>query len=218
MSHPRNPAAVPATDPASADALPVIAYAVLASLVHEPQSGYQLSQLFGPPRNFMWEAKHSQVYPTLSLLTRRDYVVHTDVEQANRPTKKVYQATPEGRAALREWAMSEPTHIPVRDEFSLRLSAIGLLSPQEAVAMLEQQIALVTSEIQAIEDHLADFAQRFALPDPVPANHRQYGLWSAIRLSCELKKTTVAWYRGMAQDLANVPPSRSRGVRRPGSA
>lgn len=191
------PDAVPETAPADEDLLPTIAYAVLGSLVHEPQSGYQLSQLFGPPRNFMWEAKHSQVYPTLSLLTRKGYVVHTNVEQANRPMKKVYQVTSEGRLALRSWAMSTPAHIPVRDEFSLRLSALCLLSSEEATSLLEQQIALVKSEIQAIEEHLADFALRFALPNPVPTDHREYGLWSAVRLSCELKKTTVAWYQKM---------------------
>lgn len=194
----------PETATVPGDALPTIAYAVLTSLVHEPHSGYELSQLFGPPRNYMWEAKHSQVYPTLSLLTRKGYVVYVDVEQSNRPAKKVYQATPEGQAALREWALSGPTHVPVRDEFSLRLAALCTLASEEAITMLEQQIALVSQEIGAIEAHLADFTRRFALPDPMPPDHREYGLWSAIRLSCELKKATVAWYRNMHLEFSRL--------------
>jgi PadR family transcriptional regulator AphA len=185
-------------------ALPTIAYAILASLVHEPHSGYELSQLMGPPRNYMWEAKHSQVYPALSLLAREGLVSYSDVPQQTRPDKKVYRSTPAGRAALRAWAFSGPTHVPVRDEFSLRLAALCMLSPDEATAVLEQQIALVATEVAAIDAHLEDFAQRFALPDPVPPDHKEYGLWAAIRLSRELKKTTLAWYRSMKRDLARA--------------
>lgn len=209
----------PETTTVVSEALPTIAYAVLTSLVHEPHSGYELSQLFGPPRNYMWEAKHSQVYPTLSLLTRKGYVGYVDVEQLNRPAKKVYRATPEGQAALRKWTLGGPIHVPVRDEFSLRLAALCTLRPEEAVTMLEGQVTLVSREIEAIEAHLADFNRRFALPDPLSPDHREYGLWSAIRLSCEVKKATIAWYRNMSAEFSRLnqagpdaksPPLRAR--------
>lgn len=200
----RSPQNIEETPAEQAEALPTIAYAILASLVHEPHSGYELSQLMGPPRNYMWEAKHSQVYPALSLLTRKGLVTYSDVAQRLRPDKKVYRSTPAGRAALRTWAASGPVHVPVRDEFSLRLAALCTLSRVEAKAMLEQQIAQVSSEIAAIDAHLDDFARRFNLPDPVQTDHKEYGLWSAIRLSRELKRTTLAWYRSMKRDLSRA--------------
>lgn len=198
----KSPAPTDFISNAVVEAMPTVAYAVLASLVHEPHSGYGLSQLFGPPRNFMWEAKHSQVYPTLSLLQRRGYVDYIDVEQWDRPAKKVYQITSEGKAALQSWARSGPVHVPVRDEFSLRLTALCTLTREEAIAMLGKQIALISEEIEAIEAHLADFTKRFDLPDPMTPDHQEYGLWSAIRLSCEMKKTAIAWYQRMGCDLS----------------
>lgn len=183
--------------------VPTIGYAILTSLAHHPHTGYELSQLMGPPKNFIWEAQHSQVYPTLRVLTRHGYVMFTDIQQESRPDKKLYKITDRGLEALQVWARKGPTHVPVRDEFSLKMAAVRFLPPREAVAVLARQIDFVNGEIEAIELHLSDFASRFRLPDPVPSDHQQFCLLSAIRLSRDVKIVAVAAYQRLLEQLAD---------------
>ncbi|MBR0706988.1 PadR family transcriptional regulator [Bradyrhizobium liaoningense] len=187
--------------------VPTIGYAILTSLAHHPHTGYELTQLMGPPRNYMWEARHSQVYPTLQLLTRYGYVAFEDVQQDSRPDKKVYEITGPGIEALRNWAKKGPTHVPVRDEFSVKMAALRMLSPGEAVAVLTRQIELVEGEIAAINLHLVDFARRLDIPEPPPSDHRQFCLISAIRLSRDLKITAADAYRKLLDDLSRQEES-----------
>lgn len=182
--------------------IPTIGFAILTSLAHHPHTGYELTQLMGPPRNYMWEARHSQVYPTLQLLTRYGYVAFEDVQQESRPDKKIYEVTGRGLEALRDWAKEGPTHVPVRDEFSVKMAALRVLAPSEAIAVLNRQIELVEGEIAAINLHLIDFARRLHIPEPAPSDHHQFCLLSAIRLSRDIKIASVDAYRRLVQHLA----------------
>ncbi|MCG2628243.1 MULTISPECIES: PadR family transcriptional regulator [Bradyrhizobium] len=197
---------------ATPPAIPTLGYVILTSLAHHPHTGYELTQLMGPPRNYMWEAKHSQVYPTLQLLAEHGYVTFEDIAQESKPDKKVYEVTERGLEALKEWARKGPTHVPVRDEFSVKMAALRLLPPSEAVAVLNRQIELVEGEIAAINLHLVDFVDRFRLPEPAQSNHRQFCLLSAIRLSRDLKLTAMEAYRKLAGELsrATEPAKASR--------
>lgn len=205
------------TSTAALPRVPTIGYSILTSLAHHPHTGYELTQLMGPPKNYMWEARHSQVYPTLQLLARYDYVTFKDVRQESRPDKKVYEVTSRGLEALRSWAAKGPTHVPVRDEFSVKMAALRLLQPSEAAAVLKRQIELVEGEIAAIDLNLKDFARRLDIPDPVPSHHHQFCLISAIRLSRDLKITAVEAYRRLLSDLLReqeaVQPNRKQSKR-----
>lgn len=157
----------------------------------------------GPPKNFMWQARHSQVYPALQLLARQGLVVFRDVPQEGKPAKKIYEITEKGLEALRAWARKGPTQVPVRDEFSLKMAALRTLPIQQAIDVLALQIDLVEGEIEEIEAHLDEFSRRMKLPNPVPSNHRQFCLISAIRLSRDLKITAVAAYRRLLAELSS---------------
>src|SRR5439155_23190567 len=63
-----------------------------------------------------------QVYTTLERLARDGLIACEVVSQAERPDKKVYALTGEGRRHLREW-LAEPSHLDLglRDEAYLKL-------------------------------------------------------------------------------------------------
>jgi DNA-binding PadR family transcriptional regulator len=185
---------------------PTIGYVILAALFHlERTTGYELSQLMGPPRNFMWEAKHSQVYPTLDLLTQLKYVKFSSVRQSKKPDKKVYRITAKGIAALRAWAKRGPTHVPVKDEFSMRMAVLCTLPPEEAATVLRWQIEQVQQEIDTIEAHIVDFRRRYRLPEPAPPTHKEYGLYCAICHSRDVKELAVKRYRRILEEMKAAP-------------
>lgn len=113
---------------------------LLALLAKEPAHGYELKQsleqIFGdayPSPNI------GQIYVTLGRLEKDGLVRAVDVEQSNRPNKKVYYLTAAGREALDTWA-DEPTDGPrVRDEFFMKLVLAPMTGLADRMALVNRQ-------------------------------------------------------------------------------
>ncbi|ADG87595.1 PadR family transcriptional regulator [Thermobispora bispora] len=113
---------------------------LLALLAKEPAHGYELKQsleaIFGsayPSPNI------GQIYVTLNRLEKDGYVRSVDVEQSNRPNKKVYYLTAAGREALEQW-IDEPTEGPrVRDEFFMKLILAPMTGLSDPMALINRQ-------------------------------------------------------------------------------
>ncbi|MFE9773576.1 PadR family transcriptional regulator [Streptomyces sp. NPDC005931] len=113
---------------------------LLALLARGPAHGYELKQdleqLLGsayPQPNI------GQIYVTLGRLEKSGLIEGEDVEQANRPNKKVYHLTEAGHEALRAWYEETADEPRVRDEFFLKLA----LAPQAGLA---DQFALINNQ------------------------------------------------------------------------
>ncbi|MER7127365.1 PadR family transcriptional regulator [Streptosporangium saharense] len=113
---------------------------LLALLAKEPAHGYELKQaleqIFGrayPPPNI------GQIYVTLGRLEKDGLVRAVDVEQSNRPNKKVYYLTAAGRDALDVW-VDEPSEGPrVRDEFFMKLVLAPMTGIADRMALINRQ-------------------------------------------------------------------------------
>ncbi|MEV4093400.1 PadR family transcriptional regulator [Streptosporangium saharense] len=113
---------------------------LLALLAKEPAHGYELKQaleqIFGrayPPPNI------GQIYVTLGRLEKDGLVRAVDVEQSNRPNKKVYYLTAAGRDALDVW-VDEPTEGPrIRDEFFMKLVLAPMTGIADRMALINRQ-------------------------------------------------------------------------------
>lgn len=130
---------------------------LLALLAKEPAHGYELKQaleqIFGsayPPPNI------GQIYVTLGRLEKDGLVRSVDVEQANRPNKKVYYITAAGLERLAAW-VEEPTEGPrLRDEFFMKL----VLAPRTGIA---DRLALINRQRRhylGLMRELNDLAER----------------------------------------------------------
>jgi DNA-binding PadR family transcriptional regulator len=117
-----------------------VRHPLLALLAKEPAHGYELKQsleaIFGsayPSPNI------GQIYVTLNRLEKDGYVRSVDVEQSNRPNKKVYYLTAAGREALEQW-IDEPTEGPrVRDEFFMKLILAPMTGLSDPMALINRQ-------------------------------------------------------------------------------
>ena len=68
----------------------------------------------------------------LASLEQEGHVAFVHVPQSDKPDKKVYSITEQGKDALREW-IAEPTDDPVtRDELALKVYCIGLVDKEQA--------------------------------------------------------------------------------------
>ncbi|VBB07548.1 transcription regulator padr n-terminal [Lucifera butyrica] len=98
-------------------------FAVLGILTYSPMTGYNLGKIFNKSVNYSWTASLSQIYRELSTLEKKGYVSSNIQQQDDRPDKKIYCITEDGKRAFDAWLTNFPEIFlsPKRDEFALRL-------------------------------------------------------------------------------------------------
>jgi DNA-binding PadR family transcriptional regulator len=127
-------------------------YPFLALLARAPAHGYELRQALGrqfgsllPPLNA------GQIYTTLARLERDGLVRGTDVEGDTR-SKRVYELTEEGRAALSEWIASPAPGARLKDEFFMKLVLAGLTGVTNPKALIDRQRREYLQTLRDLDD------------------------------------------------------------------
>ena len=117
-------------------------YMILGLLIDRPMHGYELFQQI--EQGIMHEIVHvemSQMYAFLKKLERLNYI-HAQIKlQGNRPPRKTFQISEDGRNIFLHWlnqAAEKPRDI--RLVFLLKLYFIQKLQPNHTEQLLEQQI------------------------------------------------------------------------------
>ncbi|MGB2984873.1 MAG: PadR family transcriptional regulator [Phycisphaerae bacterium] len=97
-------------------------YAILGLLADGPLHGYELKARYDGELVPSGKLNFGQVYPTLDRLQRDGWVEHDVVSQQERPDKKVFGLTDEGRRQLGVW-LETPTKLSLetRNETFLKL-------------------------------------------------------------------------------------------------
>ncbi len=113
---------------------------LLALLAKEPAHGYELKQALEQTFGSAYPSPNiGQIYVTLGRLEKDGLIRAVDVEQSNRPNKKVYYLTAKGRDVLTLW-VDEPTEGPrVRDEFFMKLVLAPLTGIADRMALISRQ-------------------------------------------------------------------------------
>lgn len=116
----------------------MVEYVVLAALVHEPRSGYDLTKWLTRVASHFWPVVHSGIYPALAVLEAEGLVHYEAVASEQGPERKVYSLTVRGREELLAWVDSPAPTAQVRDEQLVRALCYGYLPREEALARLAQ--------------------------------------------------------------------------------
>lgn len=145
-------------------------FPILAVLSRGPAHGYELKQEMEQQLGEVWPPINiGQVYTTLGRLERDGLIHATDVEQSDRPNKRVYALTGSGREALQIW-LGEPAVRPrVRDDFVLKLvlaGLAGLADPQELIERQRSEYLQALRELDTLSRRLdgqASLAERLVI-------------------------------------------------------
>jgi PadR family transcriptional regulator AphA len=119
-----------------------LTYALLSLLSRGEASGYDLSKLLQGPESGsvirFWYAGHPQVYRELATMERRGLVTHRVVPQSQRPSRKVFTITQEGRHELLRWLRAPHVSEHHNSVTALKTFSLHLLPVEEAVAKLDE--------------------------------------------------------------------------------
>ncbi|HMR33264.1 MAG TPA: PadR family transcriptional regulator [Geminicoccaceae bacterium] len=113
----------------------------LGVLTERAMSGYEIKKHFEEAFRHFFAAGFGSIYPALAELAREGLVTVENVEQVNRPDKKVYRITPAGRGQLQqELMLADPVH-RLRSEFLVLMYFSHLLPPEHVGRLIDRRIS-----------------------------------------------------------------------------
>jgi DNA-binding PadR family transcriptional regulator len=131
-------------------------YPLLGLLAQQPAHGYELHQRLTSEFGQIWHISLSQTYNILKRLESQGAIAGEDEEQENRPPRRYFHLTEEGRQRFLVWLDSTVgcSTRAIRIEFLTRLAFAESLRPELVADLLERQIAEIKSGMARLEKSL----------------------------------------------------------------
>lgn len=153
---------------ASKEKLP---YIILGLLKEAPLSGYDLKIKFEQEIGEFWQAKTSQIYPSLKTLLE-DGAVELSQEIVGARKKKIYHITEKGRTALAKWMLSPIEEFPVqKDEFMLRLYFQKKTELTELRSLIMSELVMHQSKLYHLQERQKIL---FDTPEKIAEDHGHF--------------------------------------------
>ncbi|WP_149180152.1 PadR family transcriptional regulator [Streptomyces sp. TRM49041] len=121
-------------------------HAVLAALLDEELSGYQLAKAFDLGVANFWHARPQQLYAELARLENDGLVAGREVVQDNRPNKRLFRVTDAGLAELEEFAAGSAKPSFVRDDLVVKVQAADHVDTGRLIAQLAERAAFAQAK------------------------------------------------------------------------
>jgi DNA-binding PadR family transcriptional regulator len=179
------------SDVSGRPAVPTLAYAILALLVRESLTGYEVSRQLRDPIGLFWQAAHSQIYPVLARIDSLGWAAVTSGPGPGPRPRKRYEVTAAGLAALRAW-VEAPADRRGRDELLLRVYASWVASPSATLGFLReaemrhaQQLAIYLERRAAVRDRCG----------PGPPGTADFADYATLRRGIGYERGRLAWVR-----------------------
>ena len=175
-------------------------HAILGFLNYHPYTGYDLKKIFDTSVHHFWQADQSQIYRTLNRLTEQGFVVMEKVPQEDRPDRKVYNITTEGKEALVEWLSGPPPMGGPRSAPLVQVFFSGQLSDEEALAKFESFAAMmraILGQYDQIPDQLGPFQEE--IPSP-----REHYFWLlTLENGVRNMRANLEWAESVIERIKN---------------
>ncbi|WP_153445852.1 PadR family transcriptional regulator [Vibrio algicola] len=173
-------------------------HVILTILSQKEATGYDITKAFSQQAGQYWKASHQQVYRELSKMLAKEWVTCEELLQVGKPDKKVYAITPYGSKALEMWFELPMSHTELRDEFSAKLMACTVQSPQPLIEQLERLIP----ENEALLLHYQQLDARYSLQSTLSASLRLERL--TVRRNLIERQSWLTWAIDVKQELESI--------------
>lgn len=126
-------------------------HAVLAALLDEELSGYQLAKAFDTGVANFWHALPQQLYAELARLEKEGLIAGREVVQDSRPNKRLFQVTEAGLAEIEQFAANATKPSFIRDDLLVKVQAADHVDTEELVTQLTERAALAEAKIELFD-------------------------------------------------------------------
>src|SRR5213593_372843 len=115
-------------------------HALLGFLNYGPMTGYELKKFFDHSVAHFWNAELSQIYPSLKQLESEGLVEMKVDVQEDRPNRKVYTITADGREELVEWLGRPAEADQLREPLLVKVFFGSAGGKEEILAVLRHRV------------------------------------------------------------------------------
>lgn len=129
-------------------------HAVLAALLDEELSGYQVTKAFAAGVANFWHALPQQVYAELARLEKEGLVAGREVVQEARPNKRLFRVTGEGLAELESFASTAAKPSFLREDLLVQVQAADHLDTDVLIERLTERFAFAEAKAALFEEQL----------------------------------------------------------------
>ncbi|MEN6553831.1 MAG: PadR family transcriptional regulator [Methanobacterium sp.] len=169
--------------------------AILGLLTYRPLTGYGLKKIFDKSISHVWAASLSQIYRELSALEKKGYVQSTIKKQEDRPDKKIYNITEEGKNAFQEWLkdFSGTFSSTKRDEFMLKIFFGSKLEKEQLITEFNQFILQKKEYLKSLKEIEKNFG-RYRHEFTVDIPEKEEIFWNfTIKRGIMNLETAIKW-------------------------
>ncbi len=167
---------------------------LLGFLTRGDLTGYELKGAMDESVGFFFGASYGSIYPTLKALEEEGFVRSTLVVQSDRPNKKVYSLTPEGRAYFLEALKEPPAEDSFRSEFLMQLF-FGRHQD------LERLLVLIEDHRSSLRDSLERLRRTEEEIREIP--RARFGLM-CLRYGLTCYENTLAWLDDVEEEVRAI--------------
>ena len=161
------------------------------------------------PIGFFWQASQSQIYPELKRLEILGLVSFVVVEQTDRPAKKVYSMTQEGRESLRAWAVAPVELESSRNELLLKTYTLWLADPAQALKLFHAREEQHRGQLAHYERILVAIEQEH--PTPIKVREPLFGDYATLQIGLRYERDCLEWCRWMIEQLEQAVQEEAAG-------
>lgn len=175
--------------------LPATSWAILGMLTFGTMSGYDLGKMVTRSIGHFFTPAKSQIYSELRRLVDLGFASVEHVTQTERPNKRLYSITPEGRRQLRQWLETSPLEPETfRSPFLLKLFFGSLVAPETLITQVKEAHELARhelGELEAVEAEIGGNPQ-YLYPNLV------------LRFGLEHNRASVRWTAEVLRELERL--------------
>ena len=130
-------------------------HALLGFLNYGPHTGYELKKVFDISVAHFWSAELSQIYPTLKALEAEGLVEMKVEVQADRPNRKVYSITDDGRRELIDWLGTPAEPDQIREPLLVKLFFAASSGKKHVMTVLRRRADDLRQRLEGYRHGLA---------------------------------------------------------------
>ena len=170
-------------------------HAILVSLSERSASGYDLARRFDKSIGHFWQASHQQIYKVLGRMEKGGIVSAAVVKQDDRPDKRVYEITADGRHELRDWT-GLPTPVEMlRSDFAVKIRGMQFGDRDAIVIDIGRHRDAHQGQL---DFYVADAAKHY----PGEVSGEDLGAYLVLRGGIRYEQGQIEWLDEMLERLA----------------
>lgn len=123
-------------------------HAVLAALLDEELSGYQLAKAFDLGVANFWHALPQQLYAELTRLEKDGLIAGREVVQDSRPNKRLFTVTDAGLAELEQFTASSAKPSSIRDDLVVKVQAADHVDTATLIGQLAERAVFARAKVE----------------------------------------------------------------------